>query len=339
MNSIPTWSLSNTRYHLTTYAEGLTVADMDRICNYYCCSTSDTEYLVCHKNSFNLVPPSTLESYTIPAYSYCHRISVNKEQKKISCSCDMRISNGRPCVHILKVLNNRIHGSMFHPRYLKIINHQLYDTSVDVQDLYHQIVLEYKKDPKAVSLGAVWDDLSLCNTNLNGLSEGTALDEKIRMINLRQWNEEGKPFDKHSITTLPFAAVNTFEEPNPDIGMYVDFEMSVNENLVEENNASRHVVGVDASQNVEIPEHRSWFNKMSAELTDISKLCESRPASMIVVLQQLRDIKNTLTKLVHLELVEAGIVNDESEATIVSSNLPMELNPQKKRYKASYESK
>ena len=184
----------------------------------------------------------------------------------------------------------------------------------------------------------MWDDLSLCNINLNGLSEGTTLDEKIRMIHLRQWNEDKKPFDRHSMTTLPFAAVNTFQEPNPDIGMYVDFEMSVNEDLVEENNASGPIVGVDASQNVEIPEHRSWFNKMSSELTDISKLCESRPASMIVVLQQIRDIKNALTKTVHLELVEAGIVNDESEATIVSSNIPMELNPQKKRYKASYES-
>lgn len=312
---------------------------MDRICSYNCCSVSSTEFLVCHKKSFNLDHPSSEESYTIPEYSYCHKLSVNKLDKTICCSCDARLSNGRPCVHVLKVLNNNIHGSMFHPRYLKIINHQLYDTSPQVQEIYHKMVTDYKKDCKLVPLVNVWDDLKLCDINPNGLSEGTTLEEKNRMIILRQWNEEKKPFDRHSFTTLPFSSLDTLQEPNPDIGMYVDFDLCVNEDLLVENNGAGLPLGTEqASPDVAVRYTRSWYNSMMAEVQDISKLCESRPASMTDVLQKLRDIKHELAKLVHLELVEAGIVNDESEAKIVSSNMAMELFPHRKRYKASYES-
>ena len=82
LNSVATWSNTNTKYHLTTYAEGLTVADMDRITNYYCCSVGNMTFLVCYNTTFNLTPPSTVDHYTIPKYSYCHKVTIDPNQKK-----------------------------------------------------------------------------------------------------------------------------------------------------------------------------------------------------------------------------------------------------------------
>ena len=183
---------------------------MDRIITYTCCSVTNTEFLVCHKESFNLIAPRSESSYTIPKYSYCHKVTINCEEKTAKCSCKERLSHGRPCVHVFKVLNNRIHGSMFHPRYFKIINSQLYETSPEIKSLYHQMVTSYWQDPNAVPLECVWKDLSFCSANPDGLFEGTTLVDKNRMIHLRKWNEEGKPFDRHSVTNIPLTCQNKY---------------------------------------------------------------------------------------------------------------------------------
>ena len=310
---------------------------MDRIDKYFCCHTKDLNFLVCHVDSFKLDTPNSPDTFTIPRYSYCHKVTIDKYKKTALCSCNERLSHGRPCVHILKVLNNKIHGSMFHPRYLKIINHKLYDTSPEIQDIYHKMVKDYRSHPNSVPLGNVWNDLKMCDRNVDGLSEGTTLQEKERMLHLRKWNEDKISFDRHSLQDLPFSADESELEPDPDIGMYVDFEMSIND-CDDDDTESVIKPNQQSTENGETIDHRTWYNQMLAEVHDISKLCESRPTSKGDILQKLRDIKNNLTTTVHNELVQAGIMDDESEAQIVSSNMPMELSPARKRYRASYES-
>ena len=79
-------------------------------------------------------------------------------------------------------------------------------------------------------------------------------------------------------------------------------------------------------------------NQMLNQLQELSKLCETRPASMSQVLVSVRSIENELNSTVHNELTAAGIIEDQSRATIVSSNMPMEMSPTRKRWRANYES-
>ena len=54
LNSTITWSSSDTRHQLTEYAEGVTIATLDKQSEYYCAGIGNHEYLVCGINQFNL---------------------------------------------------------------------------------------------------------------------------------------------------------------------------------------------------------------------------------------------------------------------------------------------
>ena len=55
------------------------------------------------------------------------------------------------------------------------------------------------------------------------------------------------------------------------------------------------------------------------------------------MLRGLTEMKNKLKSEVHSELLSAGIIQDEGDAKMVSSNMEMELSPMRKRLKAGYE--
>ena len=133
-------------------------------------------------------------------------------------------------------------------------------------------------------------DLSFCSANPDGLFEGTTLEDKNRMIHLRKWNVEGKPFDRHSVTNIPFDMPEQVQEEDKNIGLYVDFTSSDihNEDMLADDGGV-----LDTANIVELApqDHRVWYNKMLNELQELSKLCETRPASMSKVLSSVGIIK------------------------------------------------
>ena len=309
---------------------------MDRITNYYCCSVGNMTFLVCYNTTFNLTPPSTVDHYTIPKYSYCHKVTIDTNKKKGYCSCNERKSHGRPCIHMMKVLNNHLHGSMFHPRYFKITNSPLFHVSLEVRSLYDQMVQNYRKDANSVPLDYVWDDLKFCCDNEDGLCEGTTLDHKVRMIFLRRWNEAKKPFDRYCMRDTSLNVLNEHLDPDADIGLYVDFNLPLNQEHSEDFVPGDDPDGIE-NEGSGTFDHRYWYNQVLAEIHDLSKLCETRPASMEHVLLSIRTLKHELHSKIHTELMNSGVVTDESNAGMVSANMTSELSPLRKRWKSGYE--
>ena len=55
------------------------------------------------------------------------------------------------------------------------------------------------------------------------------------------------------------------------------------------------------------------------------------------VLQCIHTLKHELHSKIHTELMDSGVVRDESEAGMVSANMTSELSPLRKRWKSGYE--
>ncbi len=311
---------------------------MDRIKNYDCCRTGDWKFLVCSMKSWNSNPPQSMNAtYTVPKYSYCHEVTIEPNAKLAKCSCKQRRSHGRPCVHVMKVLKNRIHGSMFHPRYLKIINSPLYDNSPHIRSLYQEMTEAHRQDPDLVPLSEVWENLIGTSRTIDDYEDLVSGNRKQHMVCLRKWNVEGKPFDRYSVNDFPWnqSVSKDDESIDRDIGMYIDFDAE--ETYQDKEKEGNSTTTEELVIGNEFPDPRVWYNQMSSELHEIAKLCETKPSSRKDMLTGLMNMKNKLKSDVHTELLSAGIIEDEGDAKMVSSNMQMELSPMRKRLKSGYE--
>ena len=139
----------------------------------------------------------------------------------------------------------------------------LYHISLEVRCLYNQIVKKYRKDANSVPLEHVWDDLKFCSDNEDGLFEGTTLDHKVRMIFLRRWNEEKKPFDRYCIRDTSLNVLDDHLDPNADIGLYVDFNLPLNKEQNEDFGTGDDPDGIENEGCSQI-DHRHWYNQVQA---------------------------------------------------------------------------
>ena len=136
LNAIAMWSCSDTRLYLADHAEGLATALLHRSKHFYVIRIN-TEYKHRHlvhytycKNHVSEVQDKS--NRVIPAYTNVYIVRITGDHKQCHCSCNERFHNGRPCVHIIAMLDG-IHPQYFHPRYYKIYNSHLYNADVDVK--------------------------------------------------------------------------------------------------------------------------------------------------------------------------------------------------------------
>ena len=343
-----TWSSSKTRHHLTDYAEGLTISLLDKLADYYCAGIGNDEFLVCGKTQFTL--NSDRRNSNIlqrPQYSNCHKVSVDKLRKSASCSCNYRLSTGMPCSHLIKVIGaNNLHASMYHPRWYKSTNSHLYTDHSNIRELTDILISHYRENPAIVPLKAVWNRIDLSCDTEEQLWKGTALFEKRCMIGLWHMHVMKIPFDRNELVVLP-SSFNVSNLKETDVaprdekvkdkdGFESILDVKLNKNVScassDEEDMNKNEFLHDAKV-----DHRVWYNKLQEEIKTISKMCETVPDQKDVVLEGLKKTRRNLEKITAERLETAGRITKNSNATIVSSNLPMETSPTKSRYKRAYE--
>ena len=129
MNSTPKWSKSPTRHFLTEYAEGLTIAISDFRKNIMGFRISGNTFGAVNKIHFMGRDSWKNERMkTISKYVNVHVITVNKETMMAKCSCGFKESTGRPCVHLLLIVDN-FYPEMFNVRWSKLYNSSLYENN------------------------------------------------------------------------------------------------------------------------------------------------------------------------------------------------------------------
>ena len=166
MNSTPKWSKSRTRHFLTECAEGLTIAMSDVRKNIMGFRISGNTFGAVNKIHF--MGRDSLKNErmkTISKYVNVHVITVNRETKMAKCSCGHKESTGRPCVHLLLIVDN-FYPEMFNVRWTKVYNSTLYESNESINKSFKTLRDRHDRSPGWSYVGNGWkcdDDVSLIN--------------------------------------------------------------------------------------------------------------------------------------------------------------------------------
>ncbi len=313
---------------------------------YKVCRVDNHRFLVCHKTSFDFEVDNRQEKRRlIPRYSVCHEITLDELRKGACCSCDERGKTGFPCVHISAVVKGKLHPQMFHVRYFKTYNSHLAKEHSRLYDVFEQMRSQFRTDPKFVSFEGCFDFDKHYDEN-DKLYPGTTLLDKSRMIGLRRWNVERKSFDVTELRCVPAEFLDEADDKaeDEDIANSNGLDDIAMEGYLDILSRKDGVcpnpsMGLNISQEeIENMDHRAWYNRMNASITEISKLCETKKSSRVGVLKEINNILFRIRKEVHDDLKAVGYLEDTSVSKLVSSSFNMNTSPSSRRYLMAHES-
>lgn len=219
MNSTPKWSKSPTRHFLTEYAEGLTIAISDFRKNIMGFRISGNTFGAVNKIHFMGRDSWKNERMkTISKYVNVHVITVNKETMMAKCSCGFKESTGRPCVHLLLIVDN-FYPEMFNVRWSKLYNSSLYENNKSMNKSF--ITLRNKHDNSAgwSYVGNGWkcdDDVSLINEMLES--------QKRKCLTIIKMQKDGVPcyFGSNGPIIPPPYCNTVLTQRNDDSSVFCD---------------------------------------------------------------------------------------------------------------------
>jgi len=322
LNSIATWSCSNTRLYLTDYAEGIAIELLHQAKKYHVIRLNATTWYVIHQNHLSEV--NGKENHVIPAYTNVHIVKVTGDHKQCHCSCNRRFHNGRPCVHTIATLE-AVHPQYFHPRYYKFYNSHLYDAHADVKEQLDTMVHKFRMEPKNIDIEGTFEV-----TEFKGIEYRNGANPEILAVAkvLVQMQNDHVPFNKNCFDKslfVPYESNNDDEDSLNGIGDFGVFN---------EEESRTHVGAMElhGSFDSRLIDERVFYTKMESKVRSIAKLCETVPMERQNVLDQMTALEGLLTRM---SISKKGLA--VPIGSLVSSNPPIETSPLKKRIKGSHE--
>ena len=343
MNTTATWSSGETKEILTLYGEGMASILRSNWENYKVCRIDKHHYLVTNSKSFDFDVDNRQEKRRlIPQYSLCHEITLDFEQKCGRCSCDKREKTGLPCVHIVALCKGKLHPQMFHVRYYKTYNSHLIHDNIALFQIFKKMRNDFKKNPTKVSLEGTFEFNAYDKNDTT--YEGTTKLDKVNMTGLRKWNVERKSFDLTELRCIPdeFLVGEDLQDETDDMkGNGVD-EIAMEGFMDLLTRDSRHVnqsaLGINSlNGDFENVDHRVWYNKIAACITEISKLCETKKSAKPRIFGAINKLRFDLRKEVHDDLKSVGYVPDNTDSKLVSSSFNHNTSPSSRRYLMAHE--
>jgi hypothetical protein len=145
VDKTPLWSSSITKHYLTTFAEGIAIHDYDW-CREKVIYVQIDEYTWYAADRDYMSTCLSKKLLKRPEYSNVFMVKLNQQTlQHLSCSCHHYISHGMPCVHILPICDGIKHD-MFHVRWFKAFNSHLYSKSPAWKDALNQLIKKKKEN-------------------------------------------------------------------------------------------------------------------------------------------------------------------------------------------------
>jgi hypothetical protein len=323
LNSIATWSCSNTRLYLTDHAEGLAVQLLAQANTYYVIRINSLTWYIINKNHVSEVRERA--DRVIPKYTNIHIVRVSENFKQCQCSCGRRFHNGRPCVHAVAMLD-AIHPQYFHPRYYKMYNSHIYDTHSDVKAHLDGMIDKFCLEPQCIDIEGTFTFTSFTDIEYKNGANAAIL--KVSQV-LLQMHHDHIPFNRNDFDHSLFESYHSVADDDNSLDGIGDFGVPFNE---EDNNIHVGAIELNGTFDRRSMDEKVFYTKMESKLRSLAKLCETVPGERQTVLDQMTALEGSLTKKA---LAKRGL--NAPVGTLISSNPPIESSPQKKRIKGSHE--
>lgn len=339
LNTTFKWAKTEGTELLTKFSQTLNAKSHDKRKSFFCARVSDSKWLVMNKHHLHdgdedkecciyMKPPHFVNVY-------CVQIDESKQHCK--CTCAHKRRTGRPCVHVISVCD-AVNHEMYHPRYYKVYNSSDMYQDDKIHRALQSIRDEHEKYPEFVKIHAFIDELmNPLLKSRNGTTEENAEVMKSAFASI----DSGTVFlqsDLMSLKDRSSASTNAsfHEDELENLDGNISFDMSESSGSFSQDSVN-HKKGNgkhDASHD------RKNYSYVNAIVKECSKFCEGRPL--------LWDLMNAKIEEMHSAIIrEYKILNDskkrtqcddeQNSNTLVSSNLPIEKCPGRKRYKSYHE--
>lgn len=342
-----TLKVSETSKFLTEYAEAKGEEIFERRKEYDVLRYSETEWLVSHKSNRPYLisqkkDSSNHDPFCKPSYNNTHHVSLCKETKTFSCSCNGPVRVGMPCSHIGAVANQK-HPSMFSVRWYKIYCSLTYGCDQKVLSAFMNLAEHQRKHPGGV-------DATVCFRELVEEFDGVSLPdvEHPHLVAKQMMLAYCMHLKKRGVqkrTKLDWESMQGIQ--NDALLSLRDFVLKgigINTEEIEEIcmetesfDSEDHLI-TESPKRVSVTEDMKRYNKMLERTKRIFKLCEGRNDVYTKMMSMMDEMEVEAMKLImSKDEVVQNEVNVNSGATMVSSNAPVECTPQRGRFKSAHE--
>ncbi len=318
------WSTSESKYYLTDHAEGICLQLFDRRTNYYCAEFEKHKWYVMSK--FYLT-----EDCSPTEYVNVHCVQINDNDRMCLCSCRYKRRTGRPCVHVIAVMDC-FHHEMVHPRFYKVYNSNFTMKTKDLKESLLEARLKCESDPDVISIETSINEVLHQSV---AMRNGCTDEHLLVMEKIWKRNEKGIITTKNDVMEMMESHFDkndsffeSFQHDSEHTGSVAHSENATTAKTHRfENVVTRKAVAVDR---MNYSECQSMFN-------ECAKLCEGDTDCWMTLRSALTEANNQLKRTRIHKDPKLRKNDGNNTSRMVSSNLECEQCPKRKRYKASYE--
>ena len=343
---------SLTSEYLTEYAEQKSENIFQRRTEYDAIQYGPDDWLVSHKSNgqqyCSKASDQSPQPFSIKRYSNTHKVHLCRDTNLMTCSCSGPIRIGMACPHIYKVVDIK-HPRMFNVRWYKMYTSIAYGSEPSIKDAFQKMskvqadqrgcidVSEYVKDnnvfkgivlPSSVTTERAKQMLLVYCMHLKEVpvKKSTVLEwESMNCINdrtlmsLRTFLTSQNDECIRNVDPVLVNDSTSFDSSEPLLGTKL---------------------GARCDNNVTVDEDTRRYNIMTERVRRIYKLCEGRDNVFQEMMTMMDEMEIKANRLISdSDPVVAKASEQSQKASIVSSNAPIEKNPNRGRFKAAYEKK
>ena len=335
---------SSTSKYLTEYAESKSTDIFSRINKYDILHYTTNKWFVSHKSNREPKPIHENDGpFEVERYNNTHQVILCLSTGIMKCSCAGVVRIGMPCPHIAAIVKEK-NPSMFHCRWFKLYSSLSYSKDNATYQAFERLREVQEKQPGGID---VKDFLQQMKPFSNVVLPHAPNSIEVARRMLLAFTMHVKKCSVKKTQPLHWLSSNNIKDPQyknliafldkgnhlsrtEDCDAVEDLLSSDSEDNLIEQSTNREVVTVT--------EDMSRYNVLTERVKRIHKLCEGRTDVYEQMLEMMNDMEvKALEIIAQTDVHVQNELEKNSKAGMVSSNAPIEKNPNRGRYKAAYE--